>query len=64
MRRTETYFEQVPKVVVEKMLAQQDPPPVVDLISVEVVKKRPASDAADQKKIRSKNHTKNRKPKP
>jgi hypothetical protein len=64
MRSVETYFEQVPKVVVEKILARQDPQTAIDLISVAVVNKRPASSAPNRTKSRSKIHSKNRKPKP
>lgn len=45
MRNIRTYFEQVPKTVVEKILARQDPPADSGSRSDETVKKWTASKA-------------------
>jgi hypothetical protein len=58
MRAIGTYFEQVPKTVVEKILAQQIPPPEVELAGVAAVNKRAASKPASK----APNETKSRKP--
>ena len=46
MKAIGTYFEQVPKTVIEKILAQQDPPDEVELGSDESVKRCGASKTA------------------
>jgi hypothetical protein len=46
MRAMGTYFEQVPKTVIEKIIAQQIPPPEDELIGDEASKKRAASKPA------------------
>ena len=43
MKAVGTYFEQVPKAVIEKILAQQDPPAENKVGSDETVKKWTAS---------------------
>ena len=43
MRAIGTYFEQVPKAVIEKILAQQVPPPEDELIGDEAINKRATS---------------------
>jgi hypothetical protein len=48
MRATGTYFEQVPKTVIEKILAQQDPPAGVELGSDPSVKKWDSSKAVSK----------------
>jgi hypothetical protein len=58
MRAIGTYFEQVPKTVVEKILAQQVPSPESKLVGDEAVEKRAAGKPAN----RTPNGTKSRKP--
>jgi|HubBroStandDraft_5_1064220.scaffolds.fasta_scaffold284252_3 hypothetical protein len=40
MRASGTHFEQVPRAVIEKILAQQVPPSEVELVDDEAVNKR------------------------
>ncbi len=56
MKAIGTYFEQVPKTVIEKILAQQDPPDEVELGSDEPVKKWDANKAASKTTIRNPKH--------
>jgi hypothetical protein len=56
MKAIGTYFEQVPKTVIEKILAQQDPPDDVEPGSDESVKKWDASKAASKTRIRNPKH--------
>jgi hypothetical protein len=60
MKAIGTYFEQVPKTVIEKILAQQDPPDGVELGSDESVEKweagKTASKAASKTTIRNPKH--------
>ncbi len=56
MRAAGTYFEQVPRTVIEKILAQQDPPAELEAASAEAVTKRTVSSTP--------NHTKSRISKP
>ncbi len=48
MRTVGTHFEQVPKTVVEKILAQQVPPPENELAGDAAVSKRAISKAASK----------------
>jgi hypothetical protein len=45
MGGTGTYFKQVPKAVIEKIVARQIPPAECDLVAEEAVKKRAARKA-------------------
>ena len=56
MKAIGTYFEQVPRAVIEKILAQQAPPDEVELGSEESVKKWDASKAASEATARSSKH--------
>jgi hypothetical protein len=60
MKAIGTYFEQVPKTVIEKILAQQGPPDEVELGSDESVKRwgasKTASKAASKTTIRNPKH--------
>jgi hypothetical protein len=53
MRALGTYFEQVPKAVIEKMLAQQAPPAENEMSRDEAVTKRAASNALNETKSRN-----------
>jgi hypothetical protein len=53
MRAVGTYFEQVPKTVIEKILAQQEPPVENEMGSDATVAKRAASGAPIQAKSRN-----------
>jgi hypothetical protein len=53
MRAVGTYFEQVPKAVIEKILAQQEPPAEIKMGSDAVVKKSAASSAPNRTKSRN-----------
>jgi hypothetical protein len=58
MKAIGTYFEQVPKTVIEKILAQQIPPPESELAGDAAVNQRGISKPASK----SPNGTKSRKP--
>ena len=53
MRAVATYFEQVPKTVIEKILAQQEPPAENDIGSDKAVVKRTANNAPSRTKLRN-----------
>jgi hypothetical protein len=53
MRAIGTYFEQVPKAVIEKILAQQAPPPGDELAGEEAVNKPAASKPANNHTTRN-----------
>jgi hypothetical protein len=53
MRAVGTYFEQVPKAVIEKILAQQVPPAENEMGSDKVVTKRAARNAQNPAKSRN-----------
>jgi len=56
MKAIGTYFEQVPRAVIEKILAQQGAPDEVQLVSDESVKKWDASKAASKVAARNPKH--------
>jgi len=60
MKAIGTYFEQVPRTVIEQILAQQDPPDGVELASDESVKKwnasKPTGKAAGKATTRNPRH--------
>jgi hypothetical protein len=58
MRAMGTYFEQVPKTVIEKIIAQQVPPPENEVAGDAAVNKRAASKPASK----TPSGTKSRKP--
>lgn len=53
MRAAGTYFEQVPKTVIEKIIAQQDPSAEIKMGSDAVAKKPAASSAPNRTKSRN-----------
>ena len=56
MKAIGTYFEQVPKTVIEKILARQDLPDGAELGSDESVKKPDAGKAASKTTTRNPKH--------
>ena len=53
MRAIGTYFEQVPKAVIEKILAQQVPPPEDERAGDEAVNKRAPSKPGNNRTTRN-----------
>jgi hypothetical protein len=53
MRAAGTYFEQVPKTVIEKILAQQEPPAEDEMDSNAALEKPAVSDVPNRSKSRN-----------